>query len=769
MLFNHILPKGMKTPELTFYKLTGINFQTAKSYLVGIPVADRTLGIEIVINNESTSSYFFIEFHDIDIPLQKVDIGFNVNQSEDTCEYYSCSSSKPSIFPFKCIEVPQWRDIGQTLKSDEELIIQYLFIKKTNPVLIDSMWSQYEDYVNGVDFPTSNKLIRSFQQQLLDVMKRLEGGYRKNTRIPETEKKLREDLFSFETRFSIRSDSENRRVVLLDKIRDVFQRHNFINSWMFSRERDKKTFAEHMQLRRFSLFRKKQYLSASEIAGLFLTEEEIPSSDPSSPIVVNSDLDTVEEVDMNPFSIFPQGSKKKRADDNKISEQLNNALRKLSLIDDEEVVVQKIQHGATVKRISFTLPEGLKLTNLKKAVADIQTELALTDISIVQGSSAGTAVLSTPQEEREGVFVRDCVDEAEFVKFSSKAHIPLLVGRSETGEVVFVDLIDIKHLLVAGSTGSGKSVFLNSLLTVMLTLVNPNDLKVFMIDPKMVELQAYSKYPHVQKVFTDMNEVEGVLCYLCEKMDERYSQFKVKGYKNIQQYNRNESIKMPYILLVIDELADLIMTNPENEDFIVRLAQKARAAGIHLIIATQRPIKEVVTGLIKANIYSRICFACDSGISYRIALDETPPFNLLGKGDGIYRFEGIQGLHRFQGALIAKTEEEQDKIIDKLASHWKTSGSKDVIDIESSRQKKTERELNEFIKLVLDTGETRITELQKIMSVRNEKVKELMGKLIDKGWIKQHKSRAKGFELLLNEEQRKQELERLGDNNAIKN
>jgi S-DNA-T family DNA segregation ATPase FtsK/SpoIIIE len=150
-------------------------------------------------------------------------------------------------------------------------------------------------------------------------------------------------------------------------------------------------------------------------------------------------------------------------------------------------------------------------------------------------------------------------------------------------------------------------------------------------------------------------------------------------------------------------------------------------------------------------------------------LDETPPFNLLGRGDGVYRFEGVQGLHRFQGALIAKTEEEQDKIIDKLASHWKTNINKDVIDIESSRRKKTERELNEFIKLVLESGETRITELQKIMSVRNEKVKELMSKLIDKGWIRQHKSRAKGFELMLNEEQRKQELERLGDSNVGKN
>ncbi|GAF10823.1 hypothetical protein [Paenibacillus pini] len=171
----------------------------------------------------------------------------------------------------------------------------------------------------------------------------------------------------------------------------------------------------------------------------------------------------------------------------------------------------------------------------------------------------------------------------------------------------------------------------------------------------------------------------------------------------------------------------------------------------------------MVTGLIKANIYSRVCFACDSGISYRVALDENPSFNLLGKGDGVYRFEGIQGLHRFQGALIAKTEEEQDKIIETLSTHWKVKTNKELIDLEASKRNKKIKELNGFKKLVLQTGETRITELQKILSVRNEKVKELMNNLIEIGWVKQHKSRSKGFELLLSDEERKKALEGIGE------
>ncbi|GFN32578.1 FtsK/SpoIIIE domain-containing protein [Paenibacillus xylaniclasticus] len=759
MILNQLLPKGKKIPEMSYYELKGLSFNYVKSYLNNLIVADRILGIEVVATENSMNSYFFIESHKTDLNLNPTKI--NDDPAGWAYDYYSINSVKSSIFPFRTIESPLWMNLND-LSDKEQIVIQLLFMKIPQERVLDMLWSQYEDYVNGIEYPTTNFLIRSIQQSILEIMYKIEGGYRKHERIPETEQKLSEGIFSFEARLLIAAENENRNKVLLDKIKDVFQQHNFINSWSFVKENDK-SFIKHMRLRRFSLLRKKQYLSSSEIAGFFLTENladtksSILTTVEHAPVIISKSA----EENSSPFTIFPCGEKQNRENDYKIAGLINKALRKLNLISDEDVIVQKIQHGATVKRITFTLPVGLKLTTLQRAVNDIQTELALTSIGITQGSNAGTAVLSIPQIEREFVLVRDCVEDEAFKRFAKSATLPLLIGQSETGEVVFTDLVNIKHLLIAGSTGSGKSVCLNSMLTVLLTLVSPNDLKVFMIDPKMVELASYAKYPHVQQVFTDMNDIDGVLCFLCEKMDERYAKFKEKSYKNIQQYNRNEANKMPYIVLVIDEMADLIMQCEDTENHIVRLAQKSRAAGIHIITATQRPQKEVITGLIKANIYSRICFACDSGFSYRIALDETPPFELLGKGDGVYRFEGVQGLHRFQGALIAKTEEEQDYIIDKMSYYWKVKPNKELIDIESSRKKKDERELNEFKKLVLESGETRITELQKIMSVRNEKVKKLMTQLINIGWIKQHKSRAKGYELLLNDVERKRELERL--------
>jgi S-DNA-T family DNA segregation ATPase FtsK/SpoIIIE len=674
-------------------------------------------------------------------------------------DYYSCNAYQSSVFPFRILSQPIWNGINDLLDK-EEVNVQVLFTKPPQEKIADALWTQYEDYVNGIEYPTSNVIIRAIQQRILETMRKIEGGYRKHERITESEKKLQEELFKVEIRFAIAADSEHRRKVLFNKVTDVIGRHCFINSWAFNKESDK-ALLEHMRLRRFSLFRNQQYLSSSELAGLFLTEEVQEMTTKNIPATKNNDT-PIEVEDRSVFAAFPYGQKLSRDDDYKIAGVLNKALMKLGLINDEEVIVQKIQQGATVKRVTFTLPEGLKLTKLKNAIADIQTELAMTDVGILQGSSAGTAVLSIPQKEREMVFVRDCVEDEEFQKFVKTAFLPLLIGQSETGEVVFADLVNIKHLLIAGASGSGKSIFITSLLTVLLTLISPSDLKVYLVDPKMVELAPFAKYPHVQQVFTVMNEVESVLSFLCDKMDERYEKFKEKGYKKIEHYNRNESVKIPYILLVIDELADLIIQFPDSENFIIRLAQKARAAGILMIIATQKPLKTVLTSLIKGNMLSRVCFACDSGVSYRVALDMTPDgFTLLGKGDGVYKFEGIQGLHRFQGALMAKTEEEQDLIIETQSRHWKVKGNKEIIDIATSKSNKEARELTDFKKFVLESGETRITELKKLLNMRNEKIRDLMQKLIDLGWVKQHKSKQLGFEFLLSEEERKRELERL--------
>lgn len=761
-MIKQLLPKAMKIPELSYYNLKGINYETAKSYLITLPTTNRTMGIEIVINNKGYKPLIFLEYHQIDLTLHTGvrDIIYPQYASTDCFTLYG---ARPSIFPFNINPTYFWRDLASYILNNEEMRIQLLFMKKTSDKLINQMWTQYEDYVNGVETPTDVRLFRSIQQGLLELSRKIEGAYRKNVRIPESERKLREDLFLFEARFYVISESDKRRIALTNHVASAFMQHNFANHWTHSKDTNKRKFLEHMQFRRFSLLGANTYLSSSELAAFFITEEfneDLQTSVVTEVVEKPEPALNNDEFKNNPLTIFPKGKKKERTPDVHLATKLNKALRKLSLLSDDDVIIQKIQNGSTVQRITFTLPEGLKLSHLIKSSSDLQTELALNNISFEQGETAGTAALIIPQEEREAVFVGDLIDDESFKKYIKDAELPLLFGMGTLGDIVFTCLTAIKHLLICGTTGSGKSVFLNSLLTVLFALVDPKNLQVYMIDPKMVELSPYGIYPHVQKVYTNMDEVEPILAFLCETMDDRYKLFNDRGnYKTIQHYNRNEANKLPYIILVIEELADLMSTNKENEDYIVRLAQKARGAGIHLIIATQYPIKEVVTSLIKRNIISRACFALDSGTAYKVALDEAIPYDLLGKGDGVYKMEGKSGIHRFQSPLIGKDEEEQDRIIKKLSTYWTQTSKKVVIDTEAMKRKKIEKELNEFKQTVLESGETRLGELQKLLSIRNEKVKQFMDELVLEGWVVKHKSRAKGYELVLKDEEKKRFLE----------
>ncbi|GAF10825.1 hypothetical protein [Paenibacillus pini] len=365
MIIKQIMPKGKKVPELSLYELKGINLETAKSYLSYLPETDRTLGIEVIVQKESIDTSFFIESHRTDLDLKSVNRDDSViNVAVD---YFSCQQMKSSIFPFRLLQEPIWNNIDTILKDEEQIQIQLLFLKKPQKRILDALWTQYEDYVNGVEMPTNNPIIRSIQNQILETMRKIEGGYRKHARLQETENKLNEDLFLFELRFSIASESNSRREHLLNKVKEIFQYINFINSWSITKELDKNSFSEHMRLRRFSLFKKMQYLSVSEIAGFFLTEiDKIQNQS------ISTNSETIEKpepsiTDNNPFSIFPYGDKREYENDFKIATQINKALRKLSLTQADEVIIQKIQQGSTVKRITFSLPEGIKANHSQKS------------------------------------------------------------------------------------------------------------------------------------------------------------------------------------------------------------------------------------------------------------------------------------------------------------------------------------------------------------------------------------------------------------------
>lgn len=320
--------------------------------------------------------------------------------------------------------------------------------------------------------------------------------------------------------------------------------------------------------------------------------------------------------------------------------------------------------GPTVTRYELQPAAGVKVSKIVNLQDDLALGLAANGIRIEAPIPGKSAVgIEVPNLETQAVYLREVIDTPEFAKFPSK--IGFALGKDISGKVMLADIARMPHMLIAGATGSGKSVCVNTLITSILYKSTPDEVKLLMIDPKVVELSAYNGIPHLLiPVVTDPKKAAGALNWAVQEMSDRYKLFAaanvrdLKGYNNAVEENR-EGKKLPQIVIIVDELADLMMVAPNDvEDAICRLAQMARAAGLHLIIATQRPSVDVITGLIKANIPSRIAFNVSSGTDSRTIIDSYGAEKLLGKGDMLFYPVGLQKPVRVQGAFISDKEVE---------------------------------------------------------------------------------------------------------------
>ena len=332
------------------------------------------------------------------------------------------------------------------------------------------------------------------------------------------------------------------------------------------------------------------------------------------------------------------------------------------------VTVTNISCGPSVTRYELHPEQGVKVSKIVGLADDIKLSLAAADIRIEAPIPGKSAVgIEVPNKENNMVFLRDILEADSFQKHSSK--IAFAVGKDIGGQVVVTDIAKMPHLLIAGATGSGKSVCINTLIMSIIFKADPEDVKLIMVDPKVVELSVYNGIPHLLlPVVTDPKKASGALNWAVSEMTDRYNKFaqynvreikgfnaKVESLKDIEDENKPQ--KMPQIVIIIDELADLMMVAPgEVEDSICRLAQLARAAGIHLVIATQRPSVNVITGLIKANVPSRVAFAVSSGVDSRTIIDMNGAEKLLGKGDMLFYPAGYPKPMRVQGAFVSDSE-----------------------------------------------------------------------------------------------------------------
>ena len=378
-----------------------------------------------------------------------------------------------------------------------------------------------------------------------------------------------------------------------------------------------------------------------------------------------------------PLTLLKKGSKKKGESDAQLREtaiKLQQILQNFGV----KVTVTNVSCGPSVTRYELQPEMGVKVSKIVGLSDDIKLNLAAADIRIEAPIPGKAAVgIEVPNKENSAVMLRDLLETAEFKNSSSK--ISFAAGKDIGGKAVVTDIGKMPHVLIAGATGSGKSICINTLIISILYKATPDEVKLIMIDPKVVELSVYNGIPHLMiPVVTDPKKAAGALNWAVAEMDRRYRAFAEYGVRDMKGYNEKimetpsvdgiERKPLPQIVVIVDELADLMMVAPgEVEGAICRLAQLARAAGIHLVIATQRPSVNVITGLIKANMPSRIAFSVSSGVDSRTIIDMNGAEKLLGKGDMLFYPSGYQKPARVQGSFV--TDKEVQDVVEYLKNN----------------------------------------------------------------------------------------------------
>lgn len=491
--------------------------------------------------------------------------------------------------------------------------------------------------------------------------------------------------------------------------------------------------------------------------------------------------------------IFPPLSKlqKGAASTNDNSEELKETairLRDTLHTFGVNVTITDISQGPSVTRYELQPEQGVKVSKIVGLSDDIKLNLAATDIRIEAPIPGKAAIgIEVPNKENMMVALRDLLESKQFQEFDSK--LAFAVGKDIAGQTVVADIAKMPHMLIAGSTGSGKSVCINTLIMSILYKAHPDDVKLIMVDPKVVELSVYNGIPHLLiPVVTDPKKASAALHWAVSEMEDRYRKFADYNVRDLKGYNKKlESMresgesevpnKLPQIVIIVDELADLMMVCPgEVEESICRLAQLARACGIHLIIATQRPSVDVITGLIKANMPSRVAFAVSSGVDSRTILDMVGAEKLLGKGDMLFYPQGYSKPARIQGAFVSDKEVSDvveflknqmignvyaDDIQEKINSMG-SAGSGAAGGSSSGGGSGLDEYFEEAGKFIIDKDKASIGGLQRVLKVGFNRAARIMDQLCEYGVVGEEEG-TKPRKVLMTMEQFEQLLEEISN------
>lgn len=502
---------------------------------------------------------------------------------------------------------------------------------------------------------------------------------------------------------------------------------------------------------------------------LFKTQEKAKEEETKQVLQLEHTITVEDEnYEFPPLTLLKEGDKKAGKGNNRALTETASKLQKTLYNFGVVAKVEHVSVGPAITRYELKPSEGVRVSKIANLADDIALNLAAKTIRIEAPIPGKQAVgIEVPNEESEVVHLRDILDTDTFKNHKSK--LAFALGKDVSGEEIVTDIAKMPHVMIAGATGSGKSVCINTLIASIIYKAKPSDVKLIMVDPKIVELSVYNGIPHLMiPVVTDPKKAAGALAWAVQEMENRYTKFAAKGVRDLAGYNdaveKEDTLgKLPHIVIIIDELADLMMVAKNDvEGAICRLAQKARAAGMHLVIATQRPSVDVITGLIKANIPSRIAFAVSSQIDSRTILDQVGAEKLLGKGDMLFFPTGAPKPVRVQGAFVS--DKEVEKIVDFLKSNGETTYRDDITEyIEKTNctdkeidegimdDDETDPLLNEAIQTVIETGQASTSFIQRRFKVGYARAGRIIDQMEERGIISGYQG-SKPREVLMSKE-----------------
>jgi S-DNA-T family DNA segregation ATPase FtsK/SpoIIIE len=645
---------------------------------------------------------------------------------------------------FMSLDVKQFVDLFN-IQFPFTVFSQVLFCKRLDNWR-ELAITQYEQYLKGTDIPMESKFSIKLQDRVMKIFTKFSNFTIKRDHIEEIEQKILQNNYRFECRFIVYEEKYVNHFI--SEMEKNLQKLQLFNEFRLKKVQNKRNFIKFIENKEFQSELVNQLLSEQEIYSLLCNEKPstVQKVELEKPVKQQSIIKNLEESMFlqKAIQFMPKSEGNNVEIDKSKAQQINQAFKRVGIVKNS-LKIKEMYQGCSLLKIQMEIPTEITYTTISKKLVDIQAALGNQNVNIEIGDKPDTINVFLPLESRGVLYFRDVLESDEFQEFRKHNPLPFIIGENVNGGLMFADLTNLRHMLVAGATGGGKSIFVNLIILSLLLNVPPNELSMYLIDPKMVEFTQFKGFPQVKEVIIDMKKANNTLTKLTIEMDKRYEMFSKAGVRDIQGYNELGKDKMNYIVCAIDELADLMMVNNSVEDNIVRLGQKARGAGIHLIIATQRPSVDVVTGLIKANMPCRIAFSMTSAVDSKTILDKGGAEKLLGRGDGIAKIEGNKNeFERFQSPVLTLDSKQEMKIFEELKGLFKD------IAIEDEELPEVETDIDRLKSIIANTGELRVSELQSKMGIAIGKVSDLLKQLVEEGWLRKN---GRSYEINVDEEE----------------